>query len=207
MDMDQNKIIILALVIVITILAVGLFSMVHNAKQDTIIIIDGNSTIHQGDTIDIVLKDSNNTPISNKILNVTVGRNNESNNYLINTNDQGIAKLKINESEGNYTINCTFSGDDKYNANTSSKKISVEILQAVRLSASPDSSSSTADSEPEYGSDSYVDKWDESEKSGSNWAYLHDQPVKSEGGHEYKRMYDEDTGKCYWYQKDRNTEE
>lgn len=109
MDMDQNKIIILALVIVIAILAVGLFSMVHNAKQDTIIIIDGNSTIHQGDTIDIVLKDSNNTPISNKILNVTVGRNNESNNYLINTNDQGIAKLKINESEGNYTINCTFS--------------------------------------------------------------------------------------------------
>lgn len=203
--MDKNKIIILVLVIVIAILAVGLFSMVHNAKQDTKIIIDGNSTVHQGDTIDIVLKDSNNASISNKTLNVTVDGNNESNNYLINTNDQGIAKLKINESEGNYTINCTFSGDDKYNANSSSKNISVEILQAVVSSSS--SSSSTVSSEPEYGSDSYVDKWDESQKSGSDWAYLHDQPVKSEGGHEYKRMYDEGSGKSYWYQMDRDTEE
>lgn len=205
--MDKNKIIILALVIVIAILAVGLFSMVHNAKQDTKIIIDGNSTVHQGDTIDLILKDSNNASISNKTLNVTVGGNNELNNYLINTDDHGIAKLKINESEGNYTINCTFSGDDKYNANASSKNISVEILQAVVSSVSSDSSSSTVSSEPECGSDSYVDKWDESQKSGSDWAYLHDQPVKSEGGHEYKRMYDEDTGKGYWYQMDRNTDE
>lgn len=64
--------------------------------------------------------------------------------------------------------------------------------------------SSVSSSEPEYGSDSYVDRWDESNKNGDSWAYLHDQPVKTDDeGNEYKRMYDEDTGEGYWYKMDK----
>ena len=52
---------------------------------------------------------------------------------------------------------------------------------------------SSSGSEPEYGSDEYVDRWDQSQQSDNDdWAYLHDQPVKTENGHEYKRMYDEE---------------
>ena len=71
-------------------------------------------------------------------------------------------------------------------------------------SGSSDSSSysqSSSSSEPEYGSDEYVKRWDESQQSEDSWAYLHDQPVKTdEDGHSYKRMYDEESGKSYWGQ-------
>lgn len=60
--------------------------------------------------------------------------------------------------------------------------------------------------EPEYGSDSYVEKWDKSNKNGDDWAYTHSQPVKKENGHDYKRMYDEDSRKSYWYQTDQDYE-
>ena len=52
----------------------------------------------------------------------------------------------------------------------------------------------------EFGTDEYVDRWDESQKGDDSWAYTHDQPVKSEGGHDYKRMYNPDTEESYWYQ-------
>ena len=61
------------------------------------------------------------------------------------------------------------------------------------------SESSSSNSDPEYGSDEYVDRWDESNLNGDSWAYTHDQPVKTdEDGHRYKRMYGEDTGENYW---------
>ncbi|WP_407410770.1 hypothetical protein [Methanobrevibacter sp.] len=62
---------------------------------------------------------------------------------------------------------------------------------------------SSSNSEPEYGSDEYVQRWDESNLNGDNWAYTHDQPVKTDDdGHSYKRMYDEDTGENYWGRMD-----
>ena len=203
--MDKNKMIIIVLIIVILILAVGLYSIMPNAKEDTRLTINANETVYRGDSIDIVLTDSNNTPISNRTISINIMGNNVSNNYSVKTNENGLAKLKINESEGNYTINCTFSGDDEYNGNSIADNVTIKINQAVITQSHV---SSTADnSEPEYGSDSYVDKWDESQQSGSDWAYMHDQPVKSEGGHDYKRMYDEDSGESYWYQMDREYDE
>ncbi len=62
-----------------------------------------------------------------------------------------------------------------------------------------ESSSSKHESDPKFGTAEYVDRWDESQKGDDSWAYTHDQPVKSEGGHEYKRMYDPDTKESYWY--------
>ena len=200
--MDKNKIIIIALVVIIIILTISIFSiMLHDNKQDSKIIIKANSTIYQGDTIDIVLTDSNNNPLSNKTVIVNITGENNFNYYMIKTDSRGIGKLKINNTEGNYTINCTFNGDDDYNGNTSFKNIIVEIKQAVTSLNSADFTSYT---EPEYGSDSYVEKWDKSQRAGDSWSYTHNQPVKHEGGHDYKRMYDEDTGESYWYQMDQD---
>ncbi|WP_296879155.1 hypothetical protein [uncultured Methanobrevibacter sp.] len=63
-----------------------------------------------------------------------------------------------------------------------------------------ESSASAHESDPEFGTDEYVDRWDESQKGDDSWAYTHDQPVKSENGHDYKRMYNPDTEESYWYQ-------
>ena len=91
-----------------------------------------------------------------------------------------------------------------------------EVINATLANNSQDSStqessssqeSSSVENEPEYGSDDYVDKWDESQKTDTDWAYRHDQPVKTENGHECKRMYDPDTKKGYWYQMDQEYDE
>ena len=82
-----------------------------------------------------------------------------------------------------------------------------QVVNATLVEDSGESSSqeiSSYGNEPEYGTDEYVDRWDQSQQSNDNWAYLHDQPVKTENGHEYKRMYDQDTGESYWYQMDQD---
>ncbi|MBQ6344975.1 MAG: hypothetical protein IJI96_02570 [Methanobrevibacter sp.] len=56
------------------------------------------------------------------------------------------------------------------------------------------SSESSSQSEPEYGSDSYVEKWDE-----GGGSFVMDQPVKTDSdGNRYARVYHEDTGQSSW---------
>ena len=111
---------------------------------------------------------------------------------------------------------CLFMNGDTDNKNNQTTQINnttnatTEVINATLADDSEDTStqsSSSEESEPEFGTDEYVDKWDESEKTGTDWAYLHDQPVKSENGHEYKRMYDPDTQEGYWYQMDQEYDE
>ena len=45
------------------------------------------------------------------------------------------------------------------------------IIKQAAVSQSS-ASYSTRNSEPEYGSDSYVDKWDESQKNDGSWLIL-----------------------------------
>ncbi|WP_407394221.1 hypothetical protein [Methanobrevibacter sp.] len=91
--------------------------------------------------------------------------------------------------------------------NTTNTTLNATFENATSTSSSQYSDSSQED-EPEYGTDEYVDKWDESQQSGSDWSYLHDQPVKTDDdGNRYKRMYDEDSGESYWFPLDQDYEE
>lgn len=57
---------------------------------------------------------------------------------------------------------------------------------------------SKVESDPEFGSDEYVAKWDESQRQGDSWAYRHKQPTKTEDGQAYHRVYNPDSGESYW---------
>ena len=201
--MSKDKLIILVLLIIIVILTTASFAvMPNNEKQNSQININSNSTIYLGDTIEIILKDSNNAPISNQTIYVNIiGENNTNFNYSLKTDSYGIGRLMINQTEGNITVNCTFEGNDKYNANSTYRTIYIQIKEAIasQSNSSPVSSYSSSGDEPEFGSTDYVQKWDESQKGDGSWAYTHDQPVKTENGHEYKRMYNPDNGESYWY--------
>jgi hypothetical protein len=111
-------------------------------------------------------------------------------------------------SDGN-KANVTNTTNITHSANTTNST-GLNLTNATGLksneeSESQSSSSSSPESDPEYGSDEYVKRWDESERSdGDSWSYLHDQPVKTEDGHKYKRMYNPDTDEGYWYQMDQN---
>lgn len=77
-------------------------------------------------------------------------------------------------------------------------------LNNTNVTEEPVNEDSSSQEDSSSDSKSYVEKWDESQQSDGDWAYTHDQPVKKENGHKYKRMYDEDSGKSYWYQTDQD---
>lgn len=139
-----NKIIIVALIIVIIALLVGIFAMMSGpAKEASKIAIKCNSTINEGDSIRIVLLDLNNTPISNQTVNVSIMDKNKAKDYhSVVTNQKGVATLKINKSEGDYIINCTYAGNDNYTGNTTAKKIKVEKEEVAAQTQSSSSASS-----------------------------------------------------------------
>lgn len=101
--------------------------------------------------------------------------------------------------------------ENEINSVNNTTNSTLQVVNATLVDDSQDSSSqdsSSSGSELEYGSDEYVNRWDQSQQSDNDdWAYLHDQPVKTENGHEYKRMYDEDSGESYWYQMDQDYDE
>lgn len=107
--------------------------------------------------------------------------------YLYTSNNHDDNSTQVNNTNNitnntNITLNnTTYSNDEKQSYNNKE----------------------STDNEPEYGSDSYVKKWDKSQQGDGNWAYTHAQPVKKDkNGKEYKRVYDEKSGKSSWQSTD-----
>ncbi len=194
--MDKNKLIIIGLIIIIIALLIGIFLSLQPTKEDTKIIIIGNSTMNGGEYIVFKLFDSNNVPITNQTLNATITCNGNTSSYPIITDNNGSYKFTLNDFDGNITINVTFNGNENYSGNNTIKNIFV----IKNVAQSSYQSVSSGNDEPEYGTDEYVDKWDQSLRGDGSWAYTHDQPVKKDKhGNEYKRMYDPETHENYWY--------
>lgn len=110
--------------------------------------------------------------------------------FLYNNQEQNNDSIKLNN-----TTNITKNDTTNITNNT--------LNDTVESTEYESSTESYSEGEPDYGSDDYVKKWDESQQNEDDWAYTHDQPVKTENGHEYKRMYDEKSGESYWYQMDK----
>ena len=107
-----------------------------------------------------------------------------------------------------FTANNNPTNANVTNSTNSTNSSSLNSTNTTLLNSTQESESSSysssSESDPEYGSDDYVKKWDQSQQGDGTWAYMHDQPVKTEDGHQYKRMYDEGSGESYWYQMDQN---
>ncbi len=160
--MDKDKMIIIALIAVILALVVGMFAMTNHAKEDTKLAITSNSTLHEGDSIDVKLTDFNGTPLSNQTINITItDKNNTGYYYSVVTNEKGVGKLKLDKSEGNYTVNCTFGGNENFTGNTTTKEIRIEKEAAETQSSSSSSSSSNSASDSSSGSSSGSSSSDE----------------------------------------------
>lgn len=116
-NMDNNKIIIILLLIIIAILAIGISGLIFHdyGKEECKLKISCNETMYDGDTIKIKLTDSNKNAIVNETIEIKLTNGDDVEEYSVSTNEKGTAKLKLEDlSEGEYTINCTFDGNDKY---------------------------------------------------------------------------------------------
>ena len=144
-SMEKNKIIILALIVIIVALLVGMVAMVPNmTKKDTNLKFKGNSTINEGDSIKIVLTDVDGSTIAGQTVNVTVTDKDKSSDYhSVETNENGVGKIKLDKDKGKYTVTVSYGGNDKYKGCNATKKITIkeEVVEAESSSSSSSSSS------------------------------------------------------------------
>ena len=164
--MEKNKIIILALVVIIVAIIAGIFfSMPHVSKMDTKLSFKSNSTIDEGDSIKIQLTDENGTAIANQTVNVTITDKNKFSDYhSLVTNEKGVGTFKIDKSPGKYDVMISYGGNDKYNSNNASQTITIkEVIEetAVQEQSSTQSQSSSERSghySPQFGRVVYDDE-------------------------------------------------
>lgn len=143
--MNKNGLIIIGLIIVIValLIAIGATTVKPPAKEEVILTILNNDTIHEGDSVKFKLTDVNGTSLSSQSVNVTVTDekgNNDS--YSVVTNSEGIGAVALNKTVGKYIVKCTFSGDDTYDSCSITKELTVKekVVEAVVSSSSSSSS-------------------------------------------------------------------
>lgn len=141
--MDKNKIIILALIVIIIALVVSIVATMPNmSKQDTNLTFK-NTTIIEGDSIKILLADTNGTPLENQSVNVTITNEDNSKDYhSAITNSDGIASLKIDKKAGTYDVTLNYGGNDRYNGCNGTEKLKIDEVVEAEISSSSSSSSS-----------------------------------------------------------------
>lgn len=138
---SKNKIIFAILIAVIAILMVGAASAFSLfGKTQTKLNITGEDTLYPGDNLTINLTNDKGEAIENATVNITVtGDNGFNKTANVTTNKSGIAVLEIDYEAGTYAVNCSYAGDDDFEASDISKNITVK---ANEVATSDDSSSS-----------------------------------------------------------------
>ena len=178
--MDKNKVIILALIIVIAALLVGMAAMMmpNMSKQDTKLKFKSNSTLTEGDSIKIQLIDANGTAIANQTVNITITDKDKSNSYYsVITNEKGVGTLKLDKSAGKYIVAINYGGNDKYNGCNDTKKITIEEEKVTQT----EESSNTNVQELEFNGKTHeqnVQEAKESRAKGLQWAGATDEQIE-----------------------------
>ena len=155
--MDKNKIIIIALIVIIAVLLVGIAAMMmpNMAKQDTKLKFKSNSTLTEGESLKVKLTDANGTALANQTVNITItGKNGSSDYHSVVTNKKGIGTLKLDKNPGKYTVNVTYGGNENYTGNTTTQKLTVkeeEKVVASQTSSSSDTYVERSDGTLTYG--------------------------------------------------------
>lgn len=137
----DKKYLIGILIVLILIVALGIFALGSgNAKQDSKLQILTNAELSVGDDIEIQLTDLNNVPITNEVVNIKMGNN----SFQMTTNNDGKAILKTdNVTSGNYSLNVTFEGNDKFNGNSTFQNLILKGDEVEVESSSNDIEQST----------------------------------------------------------------
>ena len=131
--MEDNRLIIILLCIIIAILVVGIFVFSQAAKEDSNLSI-ADKKISVGDSLVVKLTDSNGKAIANQTVNIKLkDKDGTTINEDITTNSKGKAKLKI-EKNGKYSAECSFGGNGQYASSSTSGNITVKKATTEEVS-------------------------------------------------------------------------
>ena len=109
-------------------------------KQDVKLAFMSDSTINEGDSIEIQLTDMNGTPLANQSLNVSVTDGNKTDYHSILTNGDGKATLDIDKSAGDYSVSVRYDGNSNYRQSSISQNVTVKVAQTTSASTGSQSS-------------------------------------------------------------------
>ena len=116
-------------IIVILVAAIGVvMSLSTTAKQPAKLEITSDNEQYGGGELSLQLMDSNKTPISNKIVNITITDSNG--NVVVDdvakTDSNGEAKLNLDLKKGEYNVTASYGGDENYSGNNTSQKLTIK---------------------------------------------------------------------------------
>lgn len=142
----NKKIISLIGIIIVIAVVVALFFNITATKEDTKIKMVSNSSLDEDSSIEIKLINLNNTPIDNQTVYIKIiddkGNVEE---HSVKTDENGNGKLNLNKIKpGNYTVNFTYNGNEKYNSCNLSKEIEIVEKIVVEEQNNYDTSSSSS---------------------------------------------------------------
>ena len=111
----------------------------YSSSYSHIIIKPVNSTITvpdvtlygEGNLYNITLKDSYGTLIRGENIQVAISQANKTDNFILQTNENGIASLTVNYMPGTYNVKATYKGDDIYGSAEDSGKITVNKVLTI----------------------------------------------------------------------------
>ena len=145
--MEYKNIIIILLIIIIILLA-GLGAILLNqthAKEPTKIKITSDKEQFEGGELSVILTDLNETAISNQTVNITItdseGKAVKEN--AVKTDSKGEVKLILDLKKGDYNVNITYGGNEKYAKNNTTQKQTIKEAVTTTASSSSSQSSST----------------------------------------------------------------
>ncbi|WP_407422857.1 Ig-like domain-containing protein [Methanobrevibacter sp.] len=138
--MDNNKIIMVALILVILALLAGIFTvMPHTDKQTTNLTFESEQELDEGGSIQVKLTDANGTALVNQTVNITVTDENQTNDYhSVVTNEEGIGTLNLDKSAGVFNVTISYGGNDNYKNCSATQKIVIKekVIEAEPISKS-----------------------------------------------------------------------
>ena len=133
--------IIIAGIVIVAVLIIGLAVVMPNfGKEKVNLTMKSNDTINQGESIKIELTDVNGTPIENETVNVTLtDENGTTDEKVAVTNKKGVAKVAVDDEEaGNYTVECTFEGNDNFTEDTITEEVEIVEEDSYESSTTED---------------------------------------------------------------------
>lgn len=99
---------------------------------NTTLIVPDTTLYGEGNLYNIALKDSYGTPITGENVQVVISQGTLRDDFILQTNENGIASLTINYLPGTYNVNATYKGDKIYGSAEDTGKITInKVLTMV----------------------------------------------------------------------------
>ncbi len=139
--MDNKNLIILCVCVLLIVIAACTSIYLINSQVETNLIAS-NLNINKGDNFTISLVNDEGTKLSNQNIYLSfTNSNNETINYTVKTDDNGLATIPINLPTGSYSVTGNYEGIDNFKSSSYSGTLEVNSISSDTSSSSSESSS------------------------------------------------------------------